>query len=154
MSRFAGILYPPGHAPQKELESMLACQLPQKKSFYFQSQNFILGGPSLYVQDQKWALVLDGEIENIHELQEDLERSGQRLQGEHAQAILLLAYQAYGFEFTKRLKGAFSFALFDQTLKKFFLVRDPLGQKPLYWAQRGEYLLFSSELKGILASNL
>ena len=48
----------------------------------------------------------------------------------------------------------FAFALYDADADSLFLARDRLGVKPLYWAQRGDLVLFGSELKSVLASGL
>src|SRR5690606_19540440 len=70
--------------------------------------------------------------------------------------VLLEACAAWGVETAiKRFIGMFAFALWDRRDRKFWLVRDRLGIKPLYWTRQqtpeGEVLLFGSELKALTA---
>ena len=59
-------------------------------------------------------------------------------------------YEEWGINFTKKLRGMFSIILFDNTLNKVFLIRDPLGQKPLYYSFLNKGLIVSSEIKDII----
>ncbi|MEG7168288.1 asparagine synthetase B, partial [Pseudomonas aeruginosa] len=54
----------------------------------------------------------------------------------------------WGMEKTlSNITGMFSLALFDKETSKIFLIRDRLGEKPLYYGWQGNCFLFSSELK-------
>src|SRR5262249_27057176 len=64
------------------------------------------------------------------------------------------AYEEWGDECVHRFRGMFAFAIWDTRTRRLLLVRDRLGIKPLYWARRGETLLFGSEIKALLASDL
>src|SRR5205085_2308676 len=56
--------------------------------------------------------------------------------------------------FERRLEGMFALAVWDARRRRAVLVRDRLGIKPLYWARRGDLVVFASELKSLLASGL
>ena len=48
---------------------------------------------------------------------------------------LSYVYEEWGVNGFKMLEGIFSFAIWDNSLKKLFLIRDRLGVKPLYYAK-------------------
>jgi asparagine synthase (glutamine-hydrolysing) len=79
---------------------------------------------------------------------------GHRLRTHCDTEILPHLYEDEGIDFAARLNGIFAFALFDRARGKLFLVRDPLGVKPLVYSIRGSMLAFGSEAKAVLASGL
>ena len=97
-------------------------------------------------------VLLDGEIYNSAELREELDDLGLELQTEEDTELLAFLYAEYGLErLLPRLRGKFAAAILDLSENELYFVRDPLGQKPLYYYQDDKKLLFASELKGILA---
>lgn len=67
--------------------------------------------------------------------------------------VILALYQRYGTEAAQHLPGMFAFAVWDEDKQQLFCARDRFGEKPLYYATgRGGEFVFSSEIKGILAS--
>jgi asparagine synthase (glutamine-hydrolysing) len=54
----------------------------------------------------------------------------------------------------ERLRGQFAIALWDVRRHELILGRDRFGIAPLYWTRQGDWLLFASEIKGLLASGL
>jgi asparagine synthase (glutamine-hydrolysing) len=103
-------------------------------------------------------LVFNGEIYNYREIRRELEASGRSFETQSDTEVLLQAYGAWGAAAIDRLRGMFAFAVWDAVKRELLLVRDRLGVKPLYiaTAQRGggRLLLFASELRALLASNL
>ena len=63
-------------------------------------------------------------------------------------------YERDGVRVPERLRGKFAIAIWDGRERRAVLARDRLGVKPLYWAQRGDLVVFASELKSVLASGL
>ncbi|MDP3710314.1 MAG: asparagine synthase (glutamine-hydrolyzing) [bacterium] len=106
----------------------------------------------MYSQDKRLVIVFNGEIYNFRELRDELSLSYDfKTKGDTE--IILAAYQKWGETCVKKFNGIFAFAIWDRDKKKLFLTRDHLGVKPLYYYHNGEKLIFSSEIKSILAHN-
>jgi asparagine synthase (glutamine-hydrolysing) len=107
----------------------------------------------------RYRLVFNGEIYNYRELRKELETNGFRFKSDSDTEVLLAAYAEWGSGCVARLRGMFAFAIHDQEAMDkgetaLFLARDRLGIKPLYYAEQASRFVFSSELKGMLASGL
>ena len=105
-------------------------------------------------EDGSVVVVYNGEIYNYPELRDVVLARGHRLKTHCDTEILAHLYEDEGIDFAARLNGIFAFALFDRRRRKLFLVRDPLGVKPLVYAVRDGKLAFGSEAKAVLASGL
>lgn len=100
-------------------------------------------------------LVFNGEIYNFLELRAELQKLGHRFRTNTDTEVIIYAYAEWGIECVHRFNGMFAFALFDNFKKKFFLVRDRYGIKPLYYSivegdDGKRTLLFASEVKSML----
>ena len=100
-----------------------------------------------------WA-AQNGEIFNHGLLRAELTARGHRFATRCDTEILPHLYEEHALDFGSSLRGMFAVALWDERNDRGVLVRDRLGIKPLYYAERDGLLLFSSELKGLLASGL
>ncbi len=95
-------------------------------------------------------LVFNGEIYNYLELKKDIESSGIVLKNASESEILISLYLKFGIDFIAKINGMFAIALYDVRDKSFYLIRDRLGKKPLWYSERLDgTLLFSSEVKGL-----
>jgi asparagine synthase (glutamine-hydrolysing) len=54
----------------------------------------------------------------------------------------------------ERLRRAICHRLWDQRSRRLVLGRDRFGICPLYWTRQGDWLLFASEIKALLASGM
>ncbi|OGG45171.1 asparagine synthase (glutamine-hydrolyzing) [Candidatus Kaiserbacteria bacterium RIFCSPHIGHO2_01_FULL_50_13] len=94
-------------------------------------------------------ITFNGEIYNYRELRKELEHDGKIFKSKSDTEVILELYEAYGEESFKRLQGMFAFALHDKKNDKCFLVRDRMGEKPLYWTIAQGTLVFASEPKAL-----
>ena len=112
------------------------------------------GAQPLYNEDRSLVLVANGEIYNFVELRAEMKRRGHTFRtGSDCETILHL-YEEYGADCLNHIRGMFVFALWDSRLDRLVLARDRMGEKPLYLYQTDGRLLFASELKALLRSNL
>ena len=104
------------------------------------------------------AVVFNGEIYNFRELREKLEASGHKFRTRSDTEVIIHAYEEWGENCVPQLHGMFAFAIIEMPqgrtgrATRVFLARDPLGIKPLYYAQIGGMFIFASEVRAILAS--
>jgi asparagine synthase (glutamine-hydrolysing) len=113
------------------------------------------GQPMVYQQGERtFAISYNGEIYNFRELRRELESCGHSFRTRSDTEVLLHAYAEWGEDFIQHLNGIFAFGLWDEQKQQLLLARDQLGVKPLYYAQRGNAILFGSELKVLLAHPL
>jgi asparagine synthase (glutamine-hydrolysing) len=99
-------------------------------------------------------IAFNGEIYNHAELRQELHASeaAPAWRGHSDTETLVAGFEAWGIEDTlERCVGMFAFALWDRTERQLHLVRDRLGEKPLYYGWAGDALVFGSELKALRA---
>jgi asparagine synthase (glutamine-hydrolysing) len=96
-------------------------------------------------------IVFNGEIYNYRPLRAELERVGHVFQSNSDTEVLLKLYAVHGQEMLRKLRGMYAFAIWDVTDQSLFMARDPLGIKPLYYADDGKTCSFASEVKALLA---
>ena len=102
--------------------------------------------------DGRYVLIYNGEIFNFAELQKELTGEGPGLGSSGDTEVLLRGLIRWGSRFVERLNGMFAFALWDNHEGELLLARDPLGIKPLYYAEpKPGSLIFASEIKAICA---
>ncbi|HET8831081.1 MAG TPA: XrtA/PEP-CTERM system amidotransferase [Casimicrobiaceae bacterium] len=110
------------------------------------------GQQPLYNEDGSVCIVFNGEIYNYRELIAELSGLGYRFATRSDTEAIVHAWEAWGEDCVRRLRGMFAFALWDRNRDTLFLARDRLGVKPLHYAMLADgTLLFGSELKSMLA---
>ncbi len=103
--------------------------------------------------NRRYLIAFDGAIYNFRELRNELQSSGMRgWRGTSDTEVLLFAISRIGVAGAlDRGDGVYAFALWDKQAKRLHLVRDRLGEKPLYYGWCGTAFLFASELKAMVA---
>ncbi len=99
-------------------------------------------------------IVFNGEIYNYRSLRPQLMAAGHRFCTHSDTETIVHAFEEYGPECVHHFNGMFAFAIWDVRRRQLFIARDRLGVKPLYYAWDGTTLVFGSEIKAVLASDL
>src|SRR6266576_909816 len=100
----------------------------------------------------RYVMIYNGEVYNFQDIRRPLERDGVKFRGTSDTEVMLAAIERHGLlKAVQSFAGQFAFALFDRKSQSLSLVRDRLGEKPLYYGAAGGTLLFGSELKALRA---
>ena len=100
--------------------------------------------------DNRFVVVFNGEIYNYLELRTELKSLGHRFGTDSDTEVLIAAYAQWGEAALDRMKGMFSFVLWDERRNRLFAARDRFGIKPLYWVATARGIAFASEIKQLL----
>ena len=104
------------------------------------------------INNTKYTIVYNGELYNTNVLRNILISRGYEFQTESDTEVLLLLYVEFKEKMLKFINGIFAFAIYDSSNNSLFLAKDRLGIKPLFYSIFEDKFIFSSEIKGILAS--
>jgi asparagine synthase (glutamine-hydrolysing) len=99
-------------------------------------------------------IVYNGEIYNFLDVRRELEQTGAQFVSHSDTEVLLKAYARWGEQCLAKFRGMFAFAIWDGRRQCLFVARDPMGIKPLYYAQSGSYFIFASEVRTLLGTGL
>jgi asparagine synthase (glutamine-hydrolysing) len=109
-------------------------------------------------EDESVFVVYNGELFDFRERRAELHARGHVFRTSCDTEILPHLWEEYGTDMLAQLRGQFAFALWDEGQQKLILARDRFGICPLHWTrqrdEKGEWLLFASEIKGVLASGM
>ena len=109
------------------------------------------GAQPMHSADGALTITFNGEIYNYRELRAELEAKGFRFRSDSDTEVLLQLYADRGPAMVEALRGMFAFGLWDSRQRKLLLARDPLGIRPLYYADDGWTVRFASTAKALLA---
>ena len=101
-------------------------------------------------EDRTVWIVFNGEIYNFQELTRELEKKGHRFRSRSDTEAILHAYEEWGTDCLKLLRGMFAFGIWDSKRRQLFLARDRLGKKPLVYYEEDGFFVFASEIKALL----
>jgi asparagine synthase (glutamine-hydrolysing) len=108
------------------------------------------GAQPIHNQDRSSWIVFNGEIYNYLELREKLEKLGHTFYTNSDTEAIVHAYDQYGTDCPKHLRGMFAFAIWNERTQELFLARDRVGKKPLLYAHVNGNLIFGSEFSALL----
>jgi len=145
----------------KKMTKVLTHRGPDEDGFYFKNNlglgirrlkiiDLETGAQPIHNQEQTVWTVLNGEIYNFQSWRKILQNKGYKFYTKSDTEVIVHLYDEYGEDFIKHLNGMFGLALWDNKKQKLILARDRAGEKPLYYYQNKDSLVFASELKSIL----
>jgi asparagine synthase (glutamine-hydrolysing) len=105
-------------------------------------------------EDRTVSVVFNGEFFDYLERRAELEARGHRLISHCDTEIIPHFWEEIQEGMFERLRGQFALALWDERRRRLVLGRDRFGICPLYWTRQGDWLLFASEIKALLASGM
>jgi asparagine synthase (glutamine-hydrolysing) len=112
------------------------------------------GRQPLYNEDGSVCVTFNGEIFNFPQIKPLLEKQGHIFTSNTDTEVLVHGYEQWGTDMLEHLNGQFAFCIFDKKRNIFFLARDRLGIKPLYYYCDDKRFIFGSELKIFLKSDI
>ena len=146
----------------QKMNEVLSHRGPDDEGFYVE-KNLALGHRRLsiidlssgeqpmYSDDGKIILIFNGEIYNYLELREELIILGNKFTTTSDTEVIINAYRTWGVDCQNHFNGMWAFALWDVDLKRLFVSRDRIGEKPLYFSNYDNSFIFGSEIKAITA---
>src|SRR5688500_15022280 len=108
------------------------------------------GQQPIHNQDRTAWIVFNGEIYNYRELRDRLEKLGHTFYTNSDTEAIIHAYDQYGSDCPRHLRGMFAFAIWDERTQELLLARDRVGKKPLLYAEVNGQLIFGSEFSALL----
>ena len=104
------------------------------------------GAQPISNETEKIKIVANGEIYNYKELAATI--SNHSFKTKSDTEVIVHLYEDFGLDTFQKLDGMFALAIYDDG--DLILARDPLGIKPLYYAESKGVLFFASEIKAII----
>jgi asparagine synthase (glutamine-hydrolysing) len=98
------------------------------------------------------ALLYNGELYNYKELRTELQAAGATFTTSSDTEVVLEGWRHWGPAALDKFRGMFALAIADTATGELVLARDPLGIKPLFYLERGDGIVFASELKAIVSA--
>ena len=109
------------------------------------------GNQPIFNKNKSIVSIFNGEIYNFKEIKKELIEKGYNFVTETDSEIIPFAYEVWGTDFVKKLNGMFAIAIYDKLKRKFFLIRDRVGIKPLFFFNYNSTIFFSSEINSLIS---
>ncbi len=146
----------------KEISKIQIFRGPDHQGFY-SDKNFLTignnrlavidaknGNQPIFSSDKRYVIVYNGCIYNFNEIKDYLLSKNIKFFTNCDTEVIVNSFMYFGTKCFNYFDGMWSMAIYDTKEKKCFLSRDYIGQKPLYYSLQKDYLIFSSQLEGIL----
>lgn len=107
------------------------------------------GSQPMVSHNGRYVIAYNGEIYNYKQIAQKLlsENKVSNFRGNSDTEVLLEAFDAFGVKQTVGMcKGMFAISLYDKEEKTLYLVRDRIGEKPLYYGMVNGSFVFASDI--------
>ncbi|TJX13961.1 asparagine synthase (glutamine-hydrolyzing) [Tissierella creatinini] len=109
---------------------------------------------AIFNEDNSLLIVCEGIIYNYKSLKQELEDKGHIFSTQVQSEVVLHCFEEYGADGFNKLRGKYSFVIYDSNEKRAIIVRDLAGEKPLYYYHDKDFFIFSSDIKSIINSGI
>ena len=131
-----------------KMSDSLSSRGPDDKGFWIDSNKGIaLGHRRLSILDlsssgrqpmvsnnQRYIISFNGEIYNFKDLKTILIKKGYNFKSNTDTEVMLMSFEEWGIKDSlQRFDGMFAFVVWDRNKNEFWLARDKIGEKPLYY---------------------
>ena len=99
----------------------------------------------------RYTITFNGEIFNFKYLKQQI--NDYPFNTDSDTEVILAAFEKWGVDCPKYLKGQFAFAIWDNVKEELFLSRDRMGEKPLYYSFSNGGFYFASEIRAVLKAH-
>lgn len=110
------------------------------------------GSQPIFNEEKDKVIIFNGEIYNYQIIKEDLLDKGHKFTTKTDTEVILHGYEEYGEKILNKLRGMFSFVIYDIKTKELFGARDFFGIKPFYYYIDDDVFMFGSEIKSFLGN--
>ncbi len=108
------------------------------------------GSQPMFSEDGTIVIVFNGEIYNFQSLREELENLNHTFKTSSDTEVIIVGYAEYGIDILlQKLEGMFAFTIYDKKQDSIYIARDKFGEKPLYYSECENKIIFASELKAL-----
>ncbi len=108
------------------------------------------GNQPIFNENNTISIVFNGEIYNHRKLREQLRANGHIFKTDSDTEVVVHLYEEKGTDAFAELDGMYAFSIFDYNKNIMIVVRDRMGEKPLYYSYSNEYFYYASELRSII----
>jgi asparagine synthase (glutamine-hydrolysing) len=147
----------------KQMANKIAHRGPDGDGYYIENQIGLAhkrlsildlstkGAQPMTSKDGNWVITFNGCIYNYLELKQTLQAKGHSFISTTDTEVIVEGLAEYGPIFFEKLNGMFSVGAWNKKEQTLYLSRDRYGIKPLYYWFNGKTIVFSSEIKAIIA---
>tara|TARA_B100001248_G_scaffold250487_1_gene224619 strand:- start:14069 stop:16015 length:1947 start_codon:yes stop_codon:yes gene_type:complete len=106
------------------------------------------GHQPMHSHSDRYVISYNGEIYNYRQIKNELKSLNVNFKSSSDTEVILAAIDTWGInESILKFEGMFAISLYDKRNKNLYLIRDRIGEKPLYYGYENEVFYFSSEIK-------